>query len=121
MTKINSMGTVYLICIAVRLEIETLWAHPFIDMTYTQIKSRHIPWIFFKRKSTTEKDADAEEFFQVPIEALLNVDNVAEYESEKKDCAKIHSDSLICFLNQLQFIRYKERNHSIDINVSTSS
>ena len=115
------MGTVYLICIAVRLEIETLWAHPFKDMTYTQIKSRHIPWIFFKRKSITEKDSDAEEFFQVPIEALLNVDNVAEYESEKKDCAKIHSDSLICFLNQLQFIRYKERNHTIDINVSTSS
>ena len=115
------MNLSYLTRIQVRSEIENPLAHPLKDMTYTQIKSRHIPWIFFKRKSTTEKDADAEEFFQVPIEALLNVDNVAEYESEKKDCAKIHSDSLICFLNQLQFIRYKERNHSIDINVSTSS
>ena len=82
-------------------------------MTYTQIQSRDIPWIFFKRKSTVEKGSNADEFFQVPIEALLNVDNVAEFESEKRDCAKIHSDSLICFLNQLQFIRYKERNHKI--------
>ena len=82
-------------------------------MTYTQIQSRDIPWIFFKRKSTIEKDSDVNEFFQVPIEALLNVDNVAEFESEKRDSAKIHSDSLICFLNQLQFIRYKERNHKI--------
>ena len=96
-----------------RLESESLWAHPLIDMTYTQIKSRDIPWIFFKRKSTIEKDSDVEEFFQVPIEALLNVDNVAE--SEKGDSANIHSDSLICFLNQLQFIRYKERNPTIEI------
>ena len=81
-------------------------------MTYTQIKSRDIPWIFFKRKSTIENNSDLDEFFQVPIEALLNVDNVAEFESEK-DCAKIHSDSLICVLNQLQFIRYKERNHKM--------
>ena len=111
--NVNSNATVYFLCIEVRREIETMRAHPFIDMTYTQIKSRDIPWIFFKRKSTIEKDSDADEFFQVPIKALLNVDNDAVYKSEKRDSAKIHSDSLICFLNQLQFIRYKERNHKI--------
>ena len=75
-------------------------------MTFSQITSRDIPWIFFKRKSTNENDSDAHEFFQVPVEALLKVDKLAEYDS-----TKIHSDSLVCFLNQLQFIRYKERNH----------
>ena len=90
-----------------RPEIKNPSAHPLKDMTYTQIKSRDIPWIFFKRKSTIENDSDTFEFFQVPVEALLKVDKLSEY-----DGLKIHSDSLICFLNQLQFIRYKKRNHT---------
>ena len=101
------MNLSYLTRIQVRSEIENPLAHPLKDMTYTQIKSRDIPWIFFKRKSTIENDANADEFFQVPVEALLKVDKLAEYDS-----LKIHSDSLICFLNQLQFIRYKKRNHT---------
>ena len=78
-------------------------------MTYNQIISRDIPWIFFKRKLLIDKDSNTE-FFQVPVEALLKVDKLAEYDS-----AKIHSDTLMCFLNQLQFIRYKERNPTIEI------
>ena len=81
--------------------------HPLIDMTYNQIRNRNIPWIFFKRQSPSEKDSATEEFFQVPVEALMKVDKLAKY-----DETKIHSESLICFLNQLQFIRYKERKHS---------
>ena len=81
--------------------------HPLIDMTYNQIRVGNIPWIFFKKKSLTEKNSATEEFFQVPVEALLKVDKLAKYEE-----TKIHSESLICFLNQLQFIRFKERNHS---------
>jgi len=72
----------------------------FQDMTYNQIKQRPIPWIFLKRKSPTKKDS--EEFFQVPVEALLKVDKLASYDERN-----INSDTLICFLNQLQFIRYK--------------
>ena len=76
-------------------------------MTFNQIISRDIPWIFFKRKLLIDKDSNTDEFFQVPVEALLKVDKLAEYDS-----AKIHSDTLMCFLNQLQFIRYKEQNHT---------
>ena len=76
-------------------------------MNLTQIRSRDvIPWIFFKRKSMTENGSASDEFFQVPVEALLKVDKLTEYDDKK-----VHSDSLICFLNQLQFVRLKERNN----------
>ena len=76
-------------------------------MNLNQIRSRDvIPWIFFKRKSMTENGSASDEFFQVPVEALLNVDKLTEYDDKK-----VHSDSLICFLNQLQFIRLKEKNN----------
>ena len=78
--------------------------HQSKDMTLKQIQSRDtIPWIFLKRKSPNSASC---EFFQVPVEALLKLDNLEEYDERK-----IHSDSLICFLNQLQFIRLKAKNH----------
>ena len=74
-------------------------------MTLKQIQCRHtIPWIFFKRKSQIENNSAPCDFFQVPVEALLKIDKLAEF-----DDRKIHSESLICFLNQLQFIRFKAK------------
>ena len=76
-------------------------------MTLKQIRSRDtIPWIFLKRKSPSENNSASSEFFQVPVEALLKLDKLEEYDERK-----IHSDNLICFLNQLQFIRIKAKNY----------
>ena len=74
-------------------------------MNLKQIQSRNIPWIFFKKESRTKNDSVTKEFFQVPVEALLNVDKQTE-----NDNSKINSESLFCFLNQIQFIRLKEEN-----------
>ena len=73
------------------------------DMTLNQIRSRDIPWIFFKKDSGPY--SAAKKFFQVPVEALLNVDKQAKIHKNK-----INSESLICFLNQIQFIRLKDKN-----------
>ena len=75
-------------------------------MTLNQIRSRDIPWIFFKKD--LGPDSTAKTFFQVPVEALLNVDKQAEIRNNK-----INSESLICFLNQIQFIRLKDENFTL--------
>ena len=99
------------VCRVHRYAAYDMLRHPSKDMTLKQIRSRDtIPWIFLKRKSISENKSASNEFFQVPVEALLKLDKLEEY-----DVRKIQSDSLICFLNQLQFIRLKAKNNMCNL------
>ena len=88
----------------------------FKDMTHFQMKSKQIPWIFLRRStgssstgssstgssstgSNTGNGTGSYNYFQVSVGALWGLD------IDKQ--SNIGCENLLCFLNQIQFIRLK--------------